>query len=831
MATNPDLNQIATNGASDQTDDSVALIEDARTWQQLQTLFHLMEAVAPGERAAALDAAATDPILRDRVLALLEIEDTFTTIEPEAEDPPSNGRVGPYMLLRHLGSGGLGSVYLSERVVGGAILQCAVKLLSMRNMEPAFRSRFHREQQILATLDHPNITRLLDAGISSTSQPYLVMDFVDGVDLTIHCNERQLSVKHRLDIFLSVCNAVAYAHRNLVVHLDLKPSNILVTKDATVKLLDFGTSKLIDPDSAMTTTVMATPAYASPEQLRGEPVTTGCDVYSLGAILYELLTGQRPFRSTSMAMAVNRAAQEREPEPITSAFTAKLAASFGTQPEKLHDELRGDLASIVAKCLRSRAQDRYQSVDALTADLKRYLDGMPVAARRQTVPYRLSKFVRRNKGILMAAAAVLLVLVAGGIFVYVRQEQALQQGRRAEQMQNFMTDLFKLANQNYTGNAAATVPEFLQLGAKVLPEMIHDPADRRAAQLSLGESMYNSRDMAHALPILQQSAASAHAAGDFSVEAESSAFGGLAAFALGQTKLTDEMTSRALSLAHAHGVNAATRIWVEGGYALTHIVGGFDQSGNLSLLKTAVAESRSPEVPERERLWVLEKLALLLQTTGDLTSASKLAAEAYEIVDRQPYALCDRSVILELQANLLSLQGHDADSLPVYRDAVDAASHCSGPGTDYTLAIQDLEARAMLNVGHTQEAMSLLQGSVEARKRSAPENAALSTPLTFLARAYLMNGEPGKAETTAREAIAAQAGKVSPNTTRVALCHLFLAQALEVQQRYKAALAEAEFADRTFKSVPKLSAVERMYATQAQTLVDEARTHDAAPIR
>ena len=230
------------------------------------------------------------------------------------------------------------------------------------------------------------------------------MEYVDGVHLDVYCDERNLGIPERLQLFLRVCDAVAYAHRNLVVHLDLKPSNILVTADGTVKLLDFGTSKLIQPDSLLTTTVMATPAYASPEQLRNEPVTTACDVYALGAILFELLAGRRPGDKASVAAMIERAMKEQEPERLSKAVTSEAAAHRGLSENRLRLLLSGDLATIVAKCLSPRPKDRYPSVDSLTADIQRFIGDRPILARPQTTFYKVGKFVRRNRGSVAVAA-------------------------------------------------------------------------------------------------------------------------------------------------------------------------------------------------------------------------------------------------------------------------------------------------------------------------------------------------------------------------------------------------------------------------------------------
>src|SRR5271170_4105417 len=283
------------------------MTQDAQNWDQLQALFYLVETAPERDRERLLVENCLDPGLRQRVMTILKASEVDSKNDTPAGAPTLTGKIGPYSVIRHIGAGGLGSVYLVERMMGGALQRSALKVLAPHAAGPSFVERFHREQHILASLDHSNITRLLDGGLSEGGQPYLVMEYVDGVPIDVYCDERSLGIAERLKLFLRVCDAVAYAHRNLVVHLDLKPSNIFVTSDGTVKLLDFGTSKLIQPGSLLTTTVLATPAYASPEQLRNEPVTTACDIYALGAILFELLAGRRPGDKASVAEMIERA--------------------------------------------------------------------------------------------------------------------------------------------------------------------------------------------------------------------------------------------------------------------------------------------------------------------------------------------------------------------------------------------------------------------------------------------------------------------------------------------------------------------------------------------
>src|SRR3984885_9333591 len=430
------------------------MIADAENWEQLQALFDLLEATPEESRERVLDETCPDAELRQRAMRIFRAACIDGACAAPTGAPAAlltlTGKMGPYTLLRLIGTGGIGSVYLVERMLGGAPQRSALKVLAPHAAGPSFVERFHREQYILASLNHPNITRMIDAGLSETGQPYLVMEYVDGVHLDSYCNQRNLGIPERLQLFLHVCDAVACAHRNLIFHLDLKPSNILVTEDGTVKLLDFGTSKLIQTDSRLTTAVMATPAYASPEQLRNEPVTTSCDIYALGAVLFELLAGSRPGHGASVAAMIERAINEQEVEHLPDAVTGAAAEHRGLSENRLRQLLTGDLATIAQKCLNPRPKDRYPSIDSLTVDVQRYLSGRPVLARPQTTLYRLSKFLRRNRGPVAATLVVAIALLAAVAYAGWRQEQALCEAQRAVRMQTFMYRLFKLANSNFT---------------------------------------------------------------------------------------------------------------------------------------------------------------------------------------------------------------------------------------------------------------------------------------------------------------------------------------------------------------------------------------------
>jgi eukaryotic-like serine/threonine-protein kinase len=772
------------------------MTQDSEHWEQLQELFHLAEMTREEDRERVLTQKCPDPRIRRRVMSIFRGAHIESEEEPRRVSPFLSGKIGPYMLIRHLGSGGIGTVYLVERMVGGGLQRSALKVLAPHAAGPAFVERFHREQHILASLDHPNITRMLDGGLSEEGQPYLVMEYVDGVPLDVYCDERNLGIEERLKLFLRVCDAVAYAHRNLIVHLDLKPTNIFVSAEGTVKLLDFGTSKLIETDSMLTTTVMATPAYASPEQLRNEPVTTACDVYALGAILFELLSGRRPGDRASVAVMIERAMKEDEPEDLPKAVTSEAALHRGVSESRLRQLLSGDLATIVEKCLSPRPKNRYPSVDSLTVDIERYMSGRPILARPQTTLYRINKFVRRNRGSVAATGLITLALIGSLGYGAWRQQEALRQGQRALRMQTFIYRLFKLANSNYTGKPAATVPEFLALGVKVLPEYIKDPADLRSAQMGLAESMYENGDLNNAQKVFNKTIAEAKSAGDVGSEAEAEAFSGNIAYLQGQTDQGQTLTAHALELSRRPSVTPTVRVWSEIYYAANRENNGFRSDENLRLMESAVKESRDRHLPERETAYAIYMLASDFEVRGQLDEAERLINEAIAIYGREPYAICDQSEMYADLAYIRAARGQFEASLPLYQQAYDGYKRCSGPDNRGTLVVEDYMAGAMIRSGKAKEAIPMLEASMPAWRKVAGSSPDLANPLHFLAMAYVDTGQYVRGEKTAEELVKVQEGKVAADDHRMGSSHLLWARALAGEHRYREALPHAEIADR-----------------------------------
>ena len=349
-----------------------------------------------------------------------------------------NQKIGIYEIVSELGLGGMGAVYLAMRRDGKFEQKVAIKMLKREFNTETIRRNFKREKEILAALAHPNIATLLDAGTTEDGIPYLVMEYIDGEPIDKYCQTGSLSLNSRLKLFNRICDAVALAHHSLIVHRDLKPSNILVTRDGEPKLLDFGISKLLDAkaeDAGLITQLGAmTPIYASPEQLKGEPVTTATDIYSLGVILFKILTGSLPYTLDKESNGnLLREVTHNEPTLPSevarrSEPTADRALRNGTSLIS-SSELKGDLDNIVLKALRKEPEDRYQTVEQFSADIWRFVDGMPVLARPATLLYRASKFYGRNKVSVLAAAGVLLSLLLG-IGIAVSQARAAREQAR-----------------------------------------------------------------------------------------------------------------------------------------------------------------------------------------------------------------------------------------------------------------------------------------------------------------------------------------------------------------------------------------------------------------
>jgi serine/threonine protein kinase/Flp pilus assembly protein TadD len=500
---------------------------DAIPWDRIDAVLEQVLDLSPEARRDALDdLCGGDPELREAVERLLTADESAGSfletpaLEAAAvfltdESDPPTGRagdlIGPYRLVRPLGHGGMGSVYLAERADGQFEQQVALKLTRAGLASSEVARRFREERQILAHLEHPNIAGLLDGGVTADGEPWFAMEYVAGEPLTTWCDARRLGLRERVRLFESVCDAVHYAHRSLVVHRDLKPSNILVDAEGRVRLLDFGIAKVLDEvgdragDGTRTGLWVLTPEYGAPEQVRGDPVTTATDVYALGAVLFELLTGHRVHRiERHTPLEIERVICETLPTPPSrmvvregqylhrdgradAVLPQDVAASRGSTPRKLGRELAGDLDAIVLTALQKDPARRYSSADGLREDLRRWLGGRPVRARRDSLGYRARKFVARNRLGVAAGAALALAVATGVGATWWQASQARQEAARARGVTDFLIGLFRVADPEESRGRNITAKELLARGVMALDTgLTTDPRTRAELFEALG---------------------------------------------------------------------------------------------------------------------------------------------------------------------------------------------------------------------------------------------------------------------------------------------------------------------------------------------------------
>lgn len=474
-------------------------------WQRVEDLFYAALDLGPSDRSAFLDSACgEDRALREEINSLLKSSEqtlgfardaVFEVAQRQTDGTlPVGTRIGAYQLLRVLGKGGMGTVYLSERADNLYEQSVAIKLMHAGfSLARSMRLRFSAEQQILANLNHPNIARLLDGGITTDGLPYLVMEHVNGIPVDEYCRQNHLSTENVIKLFLKICAAVEYAHQNLVIHRDLKPGNILVTSDGVPKLLDFGIAKLLDGELSSSnltqaTERMMTPEYASPEQVRGKTVTTATDVYALGVLLYELLCGVRPFQvDRKSPLEVLTVICEQYPDPPSKI----LSTSSRLTHRGDYHRFRDDLDNIVMMAMRKEPERRYASVALFASDLRRCLDGFPVLARTDSWTYSGGKFIRRHKVAVIAVTTSVVALISFSIGMGILAKRATQARLVAEQQRlaarqeaDFLANIFQAATPEEAKGQQITARELLDAGVKRIDRELASVPEVQATMLS-----------------------------------------------------------------------------------------------------------------------------------------------------------------------------------------------------------------------------------------------------------------------------------------------------------------------------------------------------------
>ncbi|MEM1180964.1 MAG: serine/threonine-protein kinase, partial [Acidobacteriota bacterium] len=782
--------------------------------------FHRLLELPAGERAAALELACPeDAEMRRQVAAMLAADEGLgqgdaaevaivrtlerleDLVEPGARraapDPEASGGLGgprgpepselhfgPYRVLRTLGRGGMGTVYLAERADGQFRQRVAIKRIRAGLGDEHLSRRMRQERQILATLEHPGIARLIDGGVAADGHPYFVMEYVEGLPLDAYCDRRRLPVRARVELFLHVCAAVHHAHQNLILHRDLKPANVLVTDEGSPKLLDFGIAKLLDAESPVTRAETAvglrllTPQFASPEQVRGEVLGTASDVYSLGVVLHQLLTGELPAGSSDVEGEWRRAVDEirvTRPSEVAlrevegqgpNATMDERAALRGERPERLARSLRGDLDTIVLTALRREPERRYASVEQLAEDLRRHLEQLPIRARPEGVGYRVGKFISRHRWLVATVSTLLVTLVAGIVattWQARRADRALQEARRqqvrAEQALDLMLGIIAQANPTVAGGRELTVREVLDLYRKQMAgRFIDEPLDRAQLLDTLGRAYRSLGRLGEAEAALEEAVDLYR----LSLEPGDPILGdGLEhlaelRYAQGRLEVAEALQTEALALRmRAFGEldvrvgeslnDLATLAGEQGDSALA--IELFDRS--FAALRASVGEQH----PEFAR--ALANRGVLAFQSGDPEQARRLLSEALGIrrqrlVDGDPATL---STATNLAAVLESMgRGDEAEVLmrESLRKQVDVL------GEDHPLAIGSLNNLAALLArrGVADEAEKLYRLAVERHRAYAgPDYSAAVLSLRNLGDLLARQGRRPEAEANYREAL------------------------------------------------------------------------------
>jgi serine/threonine protein kinase len=673
-----------------------------------QALVSRVYALPEGERDAYVDQeTTTDPQLRDEVRWLLEalaapdddfLETPATASVPDEETDLKVPAPRNYTLIRPLGEGGMGVVYLAERVEGELKQVVALKLLNLAAMlNPAVANRFLTERQLLAKLNHPNIARLIDAGALADGRPFLAMEYVEGTELDRYCETARLDIKARIQLFIKICQAVQYAHQHLIIHRDLKPANVLVTGDGEPKLVDFGIARLWSDKGAVATQTMGaerimTLAYASPEQLAGKPLSTMTDVYSLGIMLYELLAGERPWGTATEPLALAREIGQSEPMPpsvrrrLTQGRQEAAKRRLTGLRWRLPNELPRDLDAIVLKALRLNPEERYDSALSLADDLGRFLANRPVKALQGHTWYRTRKYLRRN-WVPLTVTATIVAMTAGYIVDrQIQLDKTERERAKVQQVRDFLIGLFKEVQPAYTQGQNISAKEMLDRGAKRLetapPE---DPTTRLVLNSTMGETYASLGDVKSALSFTDRAIEQARAMPDLDSET------------LAATLLT-AMGARSLN----RGAQSAKLIAEE----------------VLALSKTG--KKVDPETQATALSWLAHTLG---KEGRPLSETEPLHKQGIELLERKrpnsPMLVYNK---MNYAQHLLDDSVRDEDALRVLRETAADAARVLGPSHPDTHNASGAYGQALYQKNRIAEAQAVLKDALESQQRILGED-------------------------------------------------------------------------------------------------------------
>jgi serine/threonine protein kinase/tetratricopeptide (TPR) repeat protein len=746
---------------------------DSARWQKIQTLFHKAADIPETEQQTFLESeCGDDPALVGEVISLLEedargasvLDGGIAELAHQILSDPAAPSVafkhfGPYRIVRAIGEGGMGIVYLAERDDLGS--QVAIKILRDAWLSPARRDLFTAEQRTLAQLNHPSIARLYDADTSPDGSPFFVMEYVEGVPLTVYCEKNNCSIVGRLQLFRAVCEAVLYAHQHAVIHRDLKPSNVLVKNDETVRLLDFGIARHVESlgDSAektMTGLRLMTPAYAAPEQIRGEQVGIHTDVYSLGVILYELLAGRLPFDLSNRTPAqADRVLTEKEAEKPS--LVAEKIVGLSERVRSVASVSKSAWADLDVLCLAAMHKDpqrRYRSVEALIRDIDHYLRGEPLDALPDTMAYRLRKFVSRNRQPVLAVAVVVTLVVGLVIFFTVRlaiaRNAALAEAARTQRIQKFMTNLFQGGDASAAPADSLRVVTLLDRGVQEAQSLNSEPEVQADLYETLGTiyQKLGKHDQANTLL-------------NSSLEERKSIYGADTA------PVAESLVALGLLRADQAQLPEAEKMVREGlAMSKRHLPPNHPAVGKATSALGIVLEDRGSY---DEAIKTLEEAVRLQSAKGD--ASPEVAANLYELANTHFYAghydisesLNERllpiyrqiygerhprfaDVLINLGAIKYDL-GHYPEAEKYDRQALDIVQGWYGKDNPETASDLTILARTLIHEDRSEEAVDLLQQSLAIKERVYGKvHPTVASSLNELGTAALRQGKNDAAE-------------------------------------------------------------------------------------
>ena len=739
--------------------------DEVRQWREADHLFQELSALAPDDREALLNAA--EPAIRSKVEALLAADErsdgildtplglnlTSLTDSASATGPSLEGRqIGRWMLEEEIGRGGSAVVYRARRADGAVEQRVALKLLTLALLGKEGRSRFEHEQQVLARLRHPDIATLIGGGTADDGTPYLVTELVDGRRLDLYCEQEDLSLRARVELFLDVCNVVAFAHRNLVVHRDLKPSNIMVDAEGRMRLLDFGIAKLLDAGPATQTLRMLTPGYAAPEQLAGDPVTTATDVFALGVVLYELLTGGLP-----------EGFEARSPVGRIRAPVARPSAAADL---KVDD----DLDAIVLKATRVEPERRYVSARELADDLQRWLEGRPVEAGPDSARYRLRKFVGRHRLPVVAGALAVLGLIVGSVLALWQAGVARQESIRAQRAQveaegvtDFLVDTFEAADPLGTRGADVTAREIVQAGVERIDQELADqPQQRQRLRMVLAEVSHNLGDYERARELFSAALESPDMDPDDRLQALAGA--ARASARAGDYPGAEKLFEQALDL--AGDTTSEERVGLELAFA-EYLTNSYQNDRAEERVRTLLAADWfQATAGPLDRLDASTTLAFALHALGRLDEAREAIQRAVSLVqDSEKEASTRQATALSLLAGIEQDLGNLDRAEELERQAYETYVTIYGEAHLLSLESQNNLAVLLKMTGRFGESATQLRRVIAVQEEALDEMHPHLAPSWFnLAEAQRLNGDLEGALDSYRRAINVAETSLAPDS-------------------------------------------------------------------